>query len=263
VSRILVVDDEPRISGFLEQGLRASGFTTTVAKDGAQAVALARDADFDLVLLDIGLPDKDGLQALSEIRARGQRLPVILLTARDEVLDRVRGLDCGADDYVPKPFSFQGLLARIRARLRGPGTARTPSLEAGPVGLDLLSRTATVDGRAVELTAQEFALAETFLRHPGHVLSRAQLLSMPGATTSTPAPTWSTCTSATCGASSAMTSSARSGASGTSCSPSRPPSSLISSPRSGPDAPRDPAPSHPGLTGVSCSPHLHWAAWSS
>jgi DNA-binding response OmpR family regulator len=179
VKRILVVDDEPRITAFLEQGLRGQGFATTVADDGALASALARDADFDLVLLDIGLPGKDGFEVLREIRSRGERLPVILLTARDEVADRVAGLDSGADDYLPKPFSFQELLARIRARLREPGgTAPATSLQAGRVQLDLLSRTARVDGRQVELTTQEFTLAETLVRHAGQVLSRAQLLSM-------------------------------------------------------------------------------------
>jgi DNA-binding response OmpR family regulator len=179
VTRILIVDDEPRITAFLEQGLRAQGFITAVADDGDQATALARDDDFDLVLLDVGLPGRDGFQVLREIRARGEKLPVILLTARDEIRDRVAGLDSGADDYMPKPFSFQELLARIRARLRDTRSTGTSSLlEAGALQLDLLTRTATVDGRVVELTAQEFTLAETFLRHPGQVLSRAQLLSM-------------------------------------------------------------------------------------
>jgi DNA-binding response OmpR family regulator len=179
VTRILIVDDEPRITSFLEQGLRAQGFITAVADDGGQATALARDSDFDLVLLDVGLPVKDGFQVLRELRARGEKLPVILLTARDEIHDRVTGLDSGADDYMPKPFSFQELLARIRARLRDTSAPRISSvLEAGSLQLDLLSRTATVDGCVVELTAQEFTLAETFLRHPGQVLSRAQLLSL-------------------------------------------------------------------------------------
>ena len=177
MSRILVVEDEPRIASFLEKGLRAEGFATTVVADGNEAGAAARDDDFDLVLLDIGLPGKDGLAVLQEVRARGERLPVILLTARDAVTDRVAGLDGGADDYVPKPFSFEELLARVRARLRDAGAKPTTTLSAAGVELDLLSRTATIDGRSVELTAQEFALAEVFLRHPDQVLSREQLLS--------------------------------------------------------------------------------------
>lgn len=179
MTRILIVDDEPRITAFLEQGLSAQGFVTTVVDDGGRASVLARDGDFDLVLLDVGLPVKDGFQVVREVRARGERLPIILLTARDEVRDRVTGLDIGADDYLPKPFSFQELLARIRARLRdAPTPEATTALEAGPLRLDLLTRTASVDGRDVELTAQEFALAETFVRHAGQVLSRAQLLDM-------------------------------------------------------------------------------------
>ena len=177
MSRILVVEDEPRIASFLEKGLRAEGFTTTVVADGDEAGRVARDDAFDLVLLDIGLPGKDGLAVLAELRARGERLPVILLTARDAVTDRVAGLDGGADDYVPKPFSFEELLARVRARLRDAGGQRSTTLSAGGVELDLLTRTATLDGRSVELTAQEFALAEVFLRHPDQVLSREQLLS--------------------------------------------------------------------------------------
>jgi DNA-binding response OmpR family regulator len=179
VTRILVVDDEPRITSFLEQGLRAQGFLTSVAEDGEQASALARDGDFDLVLLDVGLPGKDGFSVLREIRARGEALPVILLTARDDVADRVTGLDAGADDYLPKPFSFQELLARIRARLRDTRSSGTGTvLTAGGVRLDLKTRTVTVDDRPVTLTAQEFTLTETFVRHAGQVLSRAQLLSM-------------------------------------------------------------------------------------
>ena len=177
MSRILIVEDEPRIASFLEKGLRAEGFATTVIADGDAAGAAARDEAFDLVLLDIGLPGKDGLAVLREVRSRGERLPVILLTARDAVTDRVAGLDGGADDYVPKPFSFEELLARVRARLRDVGAKRSTTLAAGGVELDLLTRTATVEGRSVELTAQEFALAEVFLRHPEQVLSREQLLS--------------------------------------------------------------------------------------
>ena len=177
MTRILVVEDEPRIASFLEKGLRAEGFRTSLAEDGDRAVEVARDADVDLVLLDVGLPGRDGFSVLRELRRRGERMPVILLTARDAVPDRVDGLDAGADDYVTKPFSFEELLARVRARLRDTGAKTSTTLVAGGVSLDLLARTATVGGRSVELTAQEFALAEVFLRHPQHVLSREQLLS--------------------------------------------------------------------------------------
>jgi DNA-binding response OmpR family regulator len=130
----------------------------------------------DLLILDLGLPGLDGLAALAQIRARGDRLPVLVLTARDAVKDRVTGLDLGADDYMTKPFSFEELLARIRARLRDPGHAAASVLTAGPVVLDLLRRTVTVDGNEVQLTMREFVLAETLMRHPGQVLSREQLL---------------------------------------------------------------------------------------
>jgi len=177
VSRILVVEDEPRIASFLQKGLRAEGHVTTVVENGDDASAVARSEDFDLVLLDVGLPGKDGFAVLADLRRRGERLPVILLTARDSVPDRVNGLDAGADDYVTKPFSFEELRARVRVRLRESSEEDPTTLATGRVRLDLLSRTATVDERTVELTAQEFVLAEVLLRHPQQVLSREQLLS--------------------------------------------------------------------------------------
>jgi two-component system copper resistance phosphate regulon response regulator CusR len=177
VSRILIVEDEPRIAAFLEKGLRANGFGTLVVDDGYQAAALAQDGEFDLLVLDLGLPDQDGLDVLAEIRARGQRLPVIVLTARDSVPDKVAGLEGGADDYMTKPFSFDELLARIRVRLREGPDQEATLLRVGEAALDLRTRRATVGDRSVELTAREFALAETFFRHSGQVLSREQLLS--------------------------------------------------------------------------------------
>ena len=181
MSRVLIAEDEPRLASFLEKGLRASGFATTVVGDGATAAAFARDDSFDLLILDIGLPGKDGLTVLAELRERGQRLPVILLTARDGVSDKVAGLDGGADDYVTKPFRFEELLARVRARLRagpaGGGAGGETELAAGPISLDLRSRRARAGDEEVELTAREFTLLETFLRHPGQVLAREQLLS--------------------------------------------------------------------------------------
>jgi len=177
MSRILIAEDEPRISSFLEKGLRANGFTTTTVEDGREAAAVARDADFDLLILDLGLPGLDGHEVLREVRGRGERLPVLILTARHGVTDTVSGLDAGADDYVTKPFRFDELLARIRARLRDQGRAESPVLESGNVILDLLKRKATVEGQEVELSSREFTLAETFLRHPGQVLTREQLLS--------------------------------------------------------------------------------------
>jgi DNA-binding response OmpR family regulator len=176
MNRVLIVEDEPRIASFLQKGLKAAGYATTVVADGIDAVAYARSEDIDLVILDLGLPGQDGLAALAQIRARGERMPVIVLTARDQVPDRVAGLDQGADDYLTKPFSFEELLARVRARLREQGRAVATDLVVGPLRLDLARRSATVAGRQVELTAREFVLAETLARHAGQVLSREQLL---------------------------------------------------------------------------------------
>ena len=176
MTRILIAEDEYHIASFLEKGLAANGFTTSVAVDGVTAAATARDADFDLMILDLGLPRRDGLEVLAEMRRRGERMPVIVLTARDAVPARVAGLELGADDYVTKPFSFEELLARVRARLRDDRREST-MLRVGGVSLDLRTRRADVNGRSVELTAREFALTDTFMRHPGQVLSRAQLLS--------------------------------------------------------------------------------------
>jgi DNA-binding response OmpR family regulator len=175
-ARILVAEDEHGISSFLDGGLRAAGFSTMVVEDGSSALALARTGEFDLMILDLGLPARDGLSVLEELRRQGNRLPVVILTARSELDDMVGGLDLGADDYVTKPFRFEELLARVRARLRAGGTEES-ELRAGDVALNLLTRRARRGDRDVELSAREFALAEVFFRNPGHVLSREQLLS--------------------------------------------------------------------------------------
>jgi DNA-binding response OmpR family regulator len=177
VNRILIVEDEARITSFLEKGLKASGFVTAVAPDGRQGLAHARTGGFDLVILDLGLPDLDGMEVLRDLREADAHTPVIILTARDGVADTVRGLESGADDYVPKPFRFEELLARIRLRLRDQRAPEPTVLRAGDVALDLRTRRITVEDREVELTAREFALAEMFFHHPGQVLSREQLLS--------------------------------------------------------------------------------------
>ncbi len=175
--RILIAEDEPRIASFVEKGLRANGFTTTVTDDGRDALLLADSDDFDLLILDVGLPGRDGFSVLRELRARGRRLPIVILTARDSVEDTVAGLEGGADDYVPKPFRFEELLARVRARLREDGAPETTVIRVGEAALDLRTRRLTVGARTVELTAREFGLAEMFFRHPNQVLSREQLLS--------------------------------------------------------------------------------------
>jgi len=177
MNRILIAEDEPRLASFLEKGLRANGFTTTTVHDGFEATVLAHDADFDLMVLDLGLPGKDGLSVLRDLRAAGNRLPVVILSARDDTDVKVAGLERGADDYVTKPFRFEKLLARVRVRLREGGTPERTVLEAGGVILDLRTRRASVDGASIELSAREFTMLEVFLRHPGQVLSREQLLS--------------------------------------------------------------------------------------
>jgi DNA-binding response OmpR family regulator len=177
VSRVLIVEDEGRIASFLRKGLAANGFVAEVAADGAQALRLLRARDFDLLVLDLGLPDMDGFELLRELRQTNKRLPVVILTARDSVRDTVAGLEGGADDYLTKPFSFEELLARVHVRLRGVRAAEPAVLRVGDATLDLRSRQVQVDGRAVDLSAREFAMAEVFFRHPGQVLSREQLTS--------------------------------------------------------------------------------------
>jgi DNA-binding response OmpR family regulator len=176
VHRILIAEDEPRISSFLDKGLRAAGFSTRVVDTGTAAAAEAVGDAYDLLLLDLGLPEMDGTEVLRTLRGRGERLPVIALTHRDSVRERVEGLELGADDYITKPFSFEEVVARVRARLREPAQQVETTLQAGGVTLDLLARTANLDGRRVDLTTREFMLAETFMHHPGQVLSREQLL---------------------------------------------------------------------------------------
>jgi len=178
VNRILVAEDEDRIASFVSKGLRSAGFTPTVVADGVSALDYATTGEFDLLVLDIGLPGMDGFEVLKRLRAGRNPMPVIILTARQSITDTVAGLEGGADDYMSKPFRFEELLARIRLRLReDPREPEATVLTHGGLALDLRSRRAAVEGRTVELSAREFALAETFIRHPGQVLSREQLLS--------------------------------------------------------------------------------------
>ena len=179
MSRILIAEDEANLVSFLEKGLRAAGHVTTAVGDGPSAVALARDEDFELLILDLGLPGLDGTEVLRALRGMGRRLPVIILSARDDVRDKLAGLQLGADDYLTKPFAFDELLARVQVRLRAAGAAEAEAmvLAAGAVSLDLRTRRASVGGgEPIELSAREFALLELFLRHPDQVLSREQLL---------------------------------------------------------------------------------------
>jgi DNA-binding response OmpR family regulator len=177
MTKILLIEDEPRIAAFVSRGLESAGYTTVIVDDGADGLERALAVDIDLVLLDVGLPTLDGFEVLRRLRAKGSAVPVIMLTARSSTRDTVEGLDAGANDYVSKPFTFDELLARVRSRLREKNAPSGVSVGHGDVVLDILARRATVDGREVELSAREFALAEQFLRSPGRVLSREQLLS--------------------------------------------------------------------------------------
>lgn len=181
MTRILIAEDETRIVSFLEKGLRSNGYTTVAVGTGTDAIALARDESFDLLILDLGLPGADGHDVLKEVRGRGEQMPIIVLTARSGIDDTVGALDGGANDHVAKPFRFEELLARIRLRLRdepnGDDVAAASMLSVGDVRLDLRARTVTAAGRESELTAREFSLLETFMRNPGRVLSRMELLS--------------------------------------------------------------------------------------
>ena len=177
MNRILIAEDERRIASFLEKGLRGNGLTTATVTDGEAAYQFARSGEFDLLILDIGLPKVDGFTVLRRLREARVDIPVVILTARDSVRDTVAGLESGADDYIPKPFAFEEVLARVRLRLRGDRTPELTMLRVGDLTLDLRTRRAHVGDRTADLTAREFALAEVFCRHPDQVLSREQLLS--------------------------------------------------------------------------------------
>jgi two-component system, OmpR family, response regulator QseB len=179
MNRILIAEDEPRIAAFIEKGLRSHGFTTAVANDAISATGMIIGADFDLLILDLGLPGKDGLEVLEDIRGQGEAIPVIILTARDDIQDKIAGFEAGADDYLTKPFRFEELLVRVKARLRNHSSTQSKEetvLTVGDIVLDLRSRKLKVNGEIIELPAREFTLAEAFFRHPGQVLSREQLL---------------------------------------------------------------------------------------
>jgi DNA-binding response OmpR family regulator len=174
--RILVIEDERTLAGFIEQSLRADGYAVSVCHDGPSGEAAALTGDYALVLLDLTLPGKDGLEVLRSIRARFPDLPVIALTARAAIEQRVEGLDRGANDYVTKPFSLEELLARVRAQLRSPDQRESSVLDAAGIRMDLRTRRVRRNGHEVQLTAREFEVLAYLMRHPDQVLSREQIL---------------------------------------------------------------------------------------
>lgn len=173
---VLLVEDEDRIASFVEKALQRRGFDVRRVVTGGEALG-AVSADVDIVVLDLGLPDIDGLDVLRALRKSWASLPVVILSARGDIDDRVVGLDLGADDYVPKPFAIDELVARIRARLRPQADGTSTKLNVGDLELDLIAHRARLTGKIVELTSREFALLEMLMRHPGRAVPRSDLLS--------------------------------------------------------------------------------------
>ena len=171
--RILLVEDEPQIADFVARGLYENGYSVDVARDGEEALEWPSIANFDVIILDVMLPAVDGIEVCRIFRAKGLRTPILMLTARDTIEDRVRGLDSGADDYLVKPFAFAELLARIRALSRREPVLLGTELQIGDLIMDTATRLVTRAGVPVELTSKEFALLEHLMRHPNQVLSRA------------------------------------------------------------------------------------------
>jgi DNA-binding response OmpR family regulator len=173
--RILVVEDERKVAQALQEGLEAESYSVVIARSGEDGFFLANSEPFDLVLLDVMLPGRNGIEVLSAMRNRGVRIPVLVLTAKDAVEDRVRGLDAGADDYLVKPFAFPELSARVRALLRRGKTESPLSLQLADLRMDLISRTVSRGSEQLDLTTREYELLEYLLRHQGQVVSREML----------------------------------------------------------------------------------------
>lgn len=174
--KILVVEDDSKVVGFIDHGLREEGHVVDVARDGDEASLLAHINDYDIILLDVVLPKKNGFQVAAELRREGRNTPILMLTSRDAVEDVVRGLDAGADDYLAKPFKFDELLARIRALHRRGGAGRLDALRYGAIVMDRLRHVVTLNERPLDLTAKEFQLLEHFMLHPGEIVRRTTLL---------------------------------------------------------------------------------------
>ena len=173
--RVLVVEDERKVARALREGLEAEHYDVRVATTGEEGFFLANHESFDLVVLDLMLPRRNGLEVLATLRRRGLQTPVLILTAKDTVDDRVQGLDGGADDYLVKPFAFPELLARIRAVLRRGRPDQVLKLQSGDLAMDLVTRRVTRAGQSLELTVKEFEMLEYLLRHAGHIVSRDML----------------------------------------------------------------------------------------
>ena len=174
--KVLVVEDDRKVAGFIEQGLREEGYAVDIAPDGEEGAMLAHVYDYDVIVLDVMMPKKTGLQVAAELRREGRGTPILMLTARDATEDVVRGLDSGADDYLTKPFKFDELLARVRALVRRGGATRTELLAFGPVEMDRLKHKVRVKGRPMDLSPKEFHLLEHFLLHAEQVVRRTELL---------------------------------------------------------------------------------------
>ncbi len=174
--KVLLVEDDRKVAGFIEQGLKEEGYVVDVAPDGDEATMLAHVYDYDVILLDVMLPKKNGFQIAQELRREGRSTPILMLTSRDAGEDIVRGLDAGADDYLTKPFRFDELLARLRALHRRGGAERLDVIRVGPFEIDRLKHHASADGKRIDLTAKEFQLFEYFMLHPGEVVRRTTLL---------------------------------------------------------------------------------------
>jgi heavy metal response regulator len=173
--RVLVVEDERRIADFIRKGLFECGYAVDVAYDGEEALDWPEVAEFDIIILDVMLPVRDGIEVCRELRRRGVQTPILMLTARDAVEDRVRGLDSGADDYLVKPFAFTELLARLRALARRERSVLGTRLQVNDLVLDTATREASRQGRAISLTSKEYALLEYLMRHPNQVLTRTMI----------------------------------------------------------------------------------------
>jgi heavy metal response regulator len=173
--RILLVEDEERIAAFIQKGLKEELYAVDVARDGSEALDIAHVGEYDLIILDVRLPVRDGISVCRELRARGNTTPILMLTARDTIDDRVRGLDAGADDYLVKPFAFQELLARLRALARRPPVVQDHTLRMENLTLDTHTHQARRDAQPIDLSAREYRLLEFLMRHPGQVLTRTQI----------------------------------------------------------------------------------------